>query len=313
MSHVHDHHGHPHHAPAAGSTRARLTVAVALTLGFAVIEALAGWWSGSLALLGDAGHMVTDSTALAIAAIAAWVAARPPSERHSYGLGRMEVIAALLNGLFMLAVVAGIAAAAVGRLQEPIPVQAPTVMVVAGIGLAINVAIALTLSRGAQDLNTRGALLHVMGDLLGSVAALASGVVIHFSGWTRIDPILSLFICVVILFSTLSLLRESLHVLMEGVPRHLDLPEVGRAMASTEGVMSVHDLHIWNLSSGEVALSAHILVGSLANWQAVLDRLRHELEDSFQITHVTLQPEPAEVPIQWTQATPASNSDTPSL
>lgn len=304
MSHGHHPHGH-HHAPHGHSARARLAIAVVLTLGFAVIEALAGWWSGSLALLGDAGHMVTDSTALAIAAVAAWMATRPPSERHSYGLGRMEVIAALLNGLFMLAVVAGIAAAAVGRLQTPVPVNAPTVMLVAGIGLLINITIALTLSHGAHDLNTRGALLHVMGDLLGSVAALASGVVIHFSGWTLIDPILSLFICAVILFSTLSLLRESLHVLMEGVPLNLDLPEVGKTMARTEGVISVHDLHIWNLSSGEIALSAHVLVRSMVEWQTTLERLCHRLDESFGISHVTLQPESADVPIQWERASRA--------
>jgi cobalt-zinc-cadmium efflux system protein len=285
--HHHDHHHH-HHEGQAGTT---LLAALALTLGFALVEALAGWWSGSLALLGDAGHMLTDATALGMAALAAWIARRPPSARHSYGLGRAEVVAALLNALFMVAVVAGIAVAAVQRLSAPQPVNGAAVAVVAALGLAVNVAVALVLSRGEKSFNTRGALLHVMGDLLGSVAALISGVVVSYTGWTPIDPILSLFICALILHSSLGLLRETLHTLMEGVPFGISLPEVGQAMSGVAGVSSIHDLHIWSLNGERVALSAHVLVEDMGQWESVLAGLQSMLAERFAIEHVTLQPE----------------------
>ena len=246
--HGHAHsHGHHHHGV---QSRHALLFAVALTLGFALVEAATGWWSGSLALLGDAGHMVTDATALGMAALAAWFSRRPPSARHSYGFARAEVMAALLNALFMVAVVAAISVAAVQRFYAAQPINGVAVTVVAALGLAINVAMALVLSRGEKTLNTRGALLHVMGDLLGSVAALIAGVVVSYTGWTPIDPILSLFICALILFSSLGLLREALHTLMEGVPLGLSLPAVGNAMSSIAGVSSVHDLHIWDSGRG---------------------------------------------------------------
>ncbi len=281
--HVHNNHHHGRGSP--------LVWALVVTLLFALVEALGGWWSGSLALLGDAAHMVSDATALAIAALAAWVARRPPSQRHSYGLGRVEAMAALVNGLFMLVVVTGIVVAAVERLQAPKPVMGGTVLLLAAMGLVVNVAIIYMLSRGEQTLNVRGAVLHVIGDLLGSVAALISGAVILFTGWTPVDPILSMFICLLIVYSSLRLLREVLQVLMEGVPRNLDLPEVGRAMAAVDGVGSVHDLHIWTLSSGSVALSAHLVVRKLACWPQVLQEEQRLLEERFGIGHVTLQPE----------------------
>jgi len=236
--------------------------------------------------------MVTDASALGLAALAAWVARRPPSTRHSYGLGRAEVIVALLNALLMLVVVSAILYSAFGRLRTPHEVMAGTVMIVAGLGLLVNVGVALLLSRGEKTLNTRGALLHVMADLLGSVAALLSGVVIYFTGWTTIDPILSVFICALILYSSVRLLREVLHVIMEGVPLNLDLPEIGRALAGVEGVASVHDLHIWTLSSGVTALSAHIVVKDLVRWEDLLNASRKLLHERYGIGHVTLQPEP---------------------
>ncbi|MDE2088608.1 MAG: cation transporter [Gammaproteobacteria bacterium] len=285
-------HEHEHSHPALRAASHTLVGALALTLGFAVVEALAGWWSGSLALLGDAGHMVTDTTALGLAAFASSLARRPPTTKHSYGLGRAEVVAAFINGLFMLGVVAGIVVAAVDRLLTPRPVAGGAVMGVAALGLIINILVAFRLSRGEKTLNTRAALLHVIGDLLGSVAALFAGLVIYFTGWTPIDPILSLFICALILYSSVRLLRDVLHVIMEGVPLHLDLPEVGRAMAGVDGVTSVHDLHIWTLSSGLVALSAHVVIHDMTVWETILGALRHELHERYGIEHVTLQPEP---------------------
>lgn len=285
---MHQHHHEHNHF----SSDRSLWLSLLVTLTFAAIEALAGWWADSLALLGDAGHMLSDSAALGLAAGAAWLARRPPSVRHSYGFGRIEVVAALTNGLFMLVIVGGIVSAAVQRLQTPQAVQGEVVIMVAGLGLIINIVVALILSKGAETLNTRGALLHVLGDLLGSVAALLSGVVITLTGWTPIDPILSMVICVLILFSSLRLLKDAIHVIMEGVPTHISLPEVGETMSAMEGVKSVHDLHIWTLSSGRIALSAHVLIEDLSHWEAVLKGLNSLLNQRFGIDHTTLQPEP---------------------
>lgn len=284
-----DHHHNHSHAPASGTS---LRWALSLTLAFAAIEAVAGWWSGSLALLGDAGHMVSDSFALGFAALAAWIAKRPASAKHSYGLGRADVVAASINALFMLVVVLGIVVEAIERFRDPQPVAGVAVIAVALAGLVINIGVAVILSRGEQTLNTRGAMLHVMGDLLGSVAALISGVVIFLTDWTPIDPILSLFICGLIVLSSLRLLREALHIIMEGVPANIDLANVGEAMVSINPlVIAVHDLHIWTLSSGTVALSAHLEVESLAGWDQLLQQEQDMLQQKFGIEHVTLQPE----------------------
>jgi cobalt-zinc-cadmium efflux system protein len=284
MSHDHAHHHH-HHA------RNFLPAALIITLLYAGVEAGAGWWAGSLALLSDAGHMLTDALALGLAAAAAWVARRPPTPRHSFGLERVEVLAALGNAGFMLAVIIGIAWSAVDRLLHPVPVQGMVVTAVAVVGLLVNVGVAWLLAHGEETLNTRAALLHVLGDLLGSVAALASGLVIQFTGWTPADPLLSLFICALILYSTLRLAREAVHALLEGVPPGLVLPEVGRRMAAVEGVVSVHDLHIWSLSSRQAALSAHVVVRDLEEWPRILPALAELLRTDFEIAHATLQPE----------------------
>ncbi len=284
MAHDHDHHHHPGHA-------AYLPAALAVTLLYAGVEAGAGWWAGSLALLSDAGHMLTDALALAIAASAAWAARRPPTARLTFGLQRIEILAALGNAGFMLAVILGIAWSAVDRLLHPAPVQGLVVTVVAVVGLLVNLGVAWLLAHGEETLNTRAALLHVLGDLLGSVAALASGLLIQFTGWTPADPLLSLLICALILYSTLRLAREAVHALLEGVPPGLALPEVGRRMAAVEGVASVHDLHIWSLSSNRAALSAHVVVGDLEDWPRILAALTELLKQDFAIRHATLQPE----------------------
>lgn len=281
---------HPHHDHAPSSSRT-LGLAVSLTLGFAAVEALTGWLANSLALLGDAGHMITDSSALAMSALAAWISRRPPSRRHSFGLQRAEVIGALSNGVLMLAVVAWIAYEAVDRLQQPQPVASWGVIAVAAVGLVVNLVVMRVLHSGEQTLNTRGALLHVMGDLLGSVAALAAGVTIALTGWTPIDPILSLVISLLILLSTMRLMAESVHVVMEGVPRHIDLPEVGRALAAVDGIEEVHDLHIWTLASGSHSLSAHVRLSSLSNWSAQLAAIERMMMDDYGIEHITVQPE----------------------
>ncbi|WP_226645749.1 cation diffusion facilitator family transporter [Microbulbifer variabilis] len=286
-------HDHVHHRTGNGALRP-LVIALVLTLGFSFVEAIGGWLSGSLALLSDAGHMLTDSFALALGAVAAILAKKPADRELSFGWGRAEVLAAVTNGLIMLLIVAGIAFAAIDRLRNPEPVHGSTVMVIAFIGLLINILAAWVLYRGERTLNIRGALLHVMGDMLGSVAALISGAVIYFTGWVPIDPLLSLLICLLILISCVRLLRDSVDVLMERVPRELSLPVVGETLAAVVGVRSVHDLHIWRLDSSTISLSAHIVVDDLTAWPAVLERLRETLIKRFDIDHITLQPEPLE-------------------
>ena len=276
------------HRPDAGEVLVR---ALALTLGFAAFEAFAGWFSGSLALLSDAGHMVTDGASLGLAALAAWLARKSPSARHSYGLGRAEIVAALVNAVFMLAVVTTITVVAIQRLQSPRPISGESVTLVAILGLGVNAIVVWLLARGEQTMNTRGALLHVLADLLGSIAALISGIVVWATGWLPIDALLSIAICVLILASSLRLLREALHALMEGVPLHLSLNEIGNAMAGVEGVRSVHDLHVWTLSSSRIALSAHLVIEDLGQWDLVLRDVSHMLKERFDIEHVTLQPE----------------------
>ncbi len=265
---------------------------MALTLAYALIEAAGGWWSGSLALLADAGHMATDGAALALAALAAWAARRPASARHSFGLGRTEMFAALANSLVMLAIVALLVVEAYERLHRPQAVHGVAVSVVALVGLAVNLYVARLLARDAHNLNTRGALLHVVGDVLGSVAALVSGLVIALTGWMPIDPLLTLFICVLLVGSSVRLLRDAVHGLMEGVPPGLSLQEVGAALAAVPGVASVHDLHVWMLSGERLSLSAHVVVADLAQWEDTLRALQRVAEERFRIGHVTLQPEP---------------------
>jgi len=286
-------HAHGGHALPSGRV---LGWATALTLGFAAVEAVVGWWAGSLALVADAGHMASDAGSLALAAAAAWVAKRPTSRLHSYGLGRVEHLAALINSVGLLALVAWLALSAIERLRAPQAVLGEAVSVTAVVGLAINLLVAWLLSRGGQNLNIRAALLHVLGDALGSAAALIAGIVILTTGWTPIDPLLSLMIGALLVLSSLRLLREALHGLMEGVPLHLSLPEIGQAMAAVEGVLSVHDLHIWSLSGERVALSAHVVLRDLDAWPELLVRLRARLAERFHIEHVTLQPEIAGSP-----------------
>jgi cobalt-zinc-cadmium efflux system protein len=294
-AHKHDHgaasghgagHSHPHTAQ-----NGTLIVALLLTLSFAGVEALAGWWSGSLALLADAAHMVTDSSALGLAAAAAWLARRPPSLLHSYGLARAEVLAALFNSLLMLVLIAFIVREAFERIGTPREIAGSTVIGVAVIGLIINLAVAWILHRGEQTLNSRAALLHVLGDALGSVAAIIAGIVIVTTGWTPIDPLLSLLVAALILVSALHLLREVVHVLMEGVPLNLQLDAVGQDLAKLDGVLRVHDLHVWTLSSGTIALSAHLEIRNLADWPGILAAARQAMDTQHGIRHVTLQPE----------------------
>lgn len=286
MTHHHDHsHASGHHG------RDVLLLPLLLTAGFAVVEALGGWLTGSLALLGDAGHMASDAAALALAWLGAWLSRKPANARHTYGFLRAEVLVALLNTLIMLGVVVAIVLEAIERMQSPQPVAASGVMLIAFVGLLINLFVARHLHRGQSTINHRAALLHVMGDLLGSVAALTAGAVIYFTDWTMIDPLLSLFIALLILVSTLRLLREVVHMLMEGVPAHLDLDTIRQRLMANAGVEDVHHLRVWSLSSQVTALSAHVVVGQESAWPHILQAMRRVLSEEFHIQHVILQPE----------------------
>lgn len=276
-----------------GRSQATLAVALGLTLLFAVIEVVTGFVSNSLALISDAGHMVTDAAALGLALLAQLIAKRPPSRRHSFGFVRAEALAAFVNSLAMLALVAWIGWEAVQRLLHPEAVQGGIVLVVAAIGAAINLMVAWFLSRDNQSINTRAALVNVMGDLLGSVAAIASGAIIYLTDWVRVDPILSLFVAALILRSTSGILRESYHFLMEGVPQQIDYLAVGADLKAIDGVLDVHDLHVWDMSPGHPALIGHLEIASLARWPAVLADVRAMLRERHGIDHVTLQPEAA--------------------
>ena len=285
---------HTHHSENSAGGRA-LRRALLLTLSFSGVEFVVGWWGGSLALMADAGHMLTDSTALGLAALAAWIATRPADRNHSWGHGRAEIIAAMINGAAMLVLVGVIVYNAIHRFQNPVEVRGLAVFVVAAIGLVINLAVLKVLHGGQENINVRGAMLHVMGDLLGSVAALASGLVIVLTGWMPIDPILSLLICTLIVIAALNLLKTALDVVMECVPARLDLEDVRSGMKELDGVIEIHDLHIWQISSERVALSAHVVMADLDDWPDLLARINAMLLERFRIDHPTLQPEPEQI------------------
>ena len=291
MAEHHHHHHHHHHPHREGGHAPALHGAALLTLAFGVVEAVGGWWTGSLALLSDAGHMLTDGAALGLAALAAWMARRPPSARHSYGLGRAEVLAALVNAVTMLVIAGAIAYEALARWQSPPPIKGGAAALIAAAGLVMNLVILRRLTPHSHDLNTRAAMLHVVGDAIGSAAALAAGLVIALSGWLLIDAIASLAIALLIAGSALRLTRESIHALMEGVPHGVSVDAIGLEMARVEGVVSVHDLHVWTLSGSRTALSAHVVVGSMREWDRTLGALQRRLQERFGIDHVTLQPE----------------------
>lgn len=270
-----------------------LLIALVLTLGFSGVEGAAAYFANSLALISDAGHMVTDAAALGLALLAQIISRRPPSPKHSFGFGRAEALAAFVNSIAMLALVAWIMVEAVSRFYDPHQVDGLTVTVVAAIGLLMNIIVAWVLSRDKKSVNTRAALVHVMGDLLGSVAALIAGVVIQLTGWMPIDAILSILVSLLILKSTVSILRESYHFLMEGVPLHIDYLQVGSDLKKVPGVLAVHDLHVWEMTPSFPALIGHIEIDQMNEWPEIMARINEMLLNKHGIDHVTLQPEVA--------------------
>lgn len=293
----HEHsHAHAHHAIDSNHSAKNhrgLQAAMILTFIFMGVEVVVGWFSGSLALVSDAGHMLTDSFSLGLAVLAARLAQRPASARFSYGFVRVEILTALLNAALMLAVIVGIVVEAIARLQHPLPVAGGSVMLVAALGLGVNLLAAWWLAGDSHSLNQRAALLHVLGDLLGSVAALIAGAVVWWTGWTPIDPILSLLVAILLLNSTVRLFKQAVSILLESVPTHLDTEHIGRHLLALDGVQAVHSLHVWSLSSEKIALSAHLELQpeALNQWLHLLEQARIMLKREFHIEHITLQPE----------------------
>ena len=271
-------------------SRRALAVVLAITAGFTVVEVVGGLLTGSLALLADAGHMLSDNLSLGLALFAAWLAGRPATPERSFGYRRAEILAALANGVALVAISIWIFVEATSRLREPTEVLGVPMLAVAALGLAVNAAGAFILSRsGGESLNVEGAMRHVIADALGSVGAVAAAGVIILTGWRYADPLISAAIGILILASSWTLLRDSTNVLLEATPRGLDAKEVGRKMATTEGVTEVHDLHIWTITSGFPALSAHVLVGRHEDCHARRRDLEELLAHEFGISHTTLQ------------------------
>lgn len=268
-----------------------LGFAVLLTLGFSVVELIGGLLSNSLALIGDAGHMATDAASLLFALIANWIAREGADSHHSFGHARIEVLAAFINALVMFVVLGWICYEAIDRIANPHMVSGGSVMLIATIGLCVNVVVAWSLSRDRKNVNTRAALVHVLGDLLGSIAAVISGAVIYFGGPTIVDPILSLLICLLVAHAAWGVLKETTPILLDGVPQGVVYEEVGEAISSIEGVLSVHDLHVWSMSPGYSAICAHVRIESHRCWPLILDAIRNNVKERFNIDHVALQPE----------------------
>ncbi len=282
---AHDHHDH-------GSPVAALAGVLALTLAYMVAEVAGGLISGSLALLADAGHMVTDAGALGLALLAAWFAARPPTPQKSFGYYRVEILAALINGATLIAIAGWIAFEAIARLGRPVPVDTPIMMLVATGGLLVNLVGIRVLHGSAHgSLNVQGALAHVIGDALGSVGTLLGGAIIWWTGWYQADSLVSLLIAALVLRSAWLLVTMSVDILMLGCPVHLDPEDVLGEISHAAGVSSAHDLHIWTVTSRMFALSCHIVVADGADPHLVLEALRRRLSEQYGIEHVTIQVE----------------------
>jgi len=284
-------HGHGHsHGMAAEGINTRMAAAVALNLTFVVIEGGFGFVANSVALIADAGHNLSDVLGLVCAWTAMYLGRRPPGVRFTYGLGRSSVLAALANAVLLLLACGAIAWEAVGRLAAPPDVAGATVMGVAASGIVINGLSAWLLHAGSRgDLNRRSAFIHMLGDAAVSVGVLLSGGLIVLTGWSRLDPIVSLLIVAAILASTWGLLRDSLHLSLDGVPASVNSSDVMSYLADQRGVTDVHDLHIWALSTTSVALTAHLVVPDRGAEDALLDSLTPDLKRRFHIHHSTLQ------------------------
>jgi cobalt-zinc-cadmium efflux system protein len=289
----------------------RFILSISLTVIILVAEIIGGFWTGSLSLLSDAAHVFMDVFALALSYIALRLSALPPDDRHTYGYHRLEVLAALVNGITLGAIAIGIFTESWERWQNPTTIKSMEMLIIAVIGLLVNAAVAYVLhdsgedghSHGhahghehehqhqTEDINVKSAYLHVLGDAISSVGVIVAALIIWKTRWQWVDPLMSVLIGVLILVSSWRVLRSSLHILIEGVPEGLSLNEIGNSMSRIHGVLEVHDLHVWSLCSGHIALSAHVTIED-QNTQtnaALMAALKHELDEHFGIEHTTIQ------------------------
>ncbi len=280
---------HPHEPLITRNLRP-LVGALLITAAVMVLEIVVGLLSHSLALLADAGHMATDTAALGMSLFACWIARQPATRTKTYGFYRMEILAAFLNGLTLWLIVAGIGYEAVQRFFHPPVIRAPLMLATAIVGLAANLGCAWILRPSrTESLNLRSAYLHVLSDALGSVSVIGAAAVIWMTGWSRADPVASLLVCAGILWGSWSLIRDSVNILLEGAPAHIEVTKVMRAMQAVPGVRRVHDTHIWTITSGMEAMSAHVVVDDSLGNQEVLNRLNTLLCEQFGIHHTTFQ------------------------
>jgi cobalt-zinc-cadmium efflux system protein len=285
---------HDHRETAAGRSRRRLVAVLVLTGTFVLVEIAGALWTGSLALAADAGHMLTDLGGLALALFAAWIAARPPTPAKTFGYYRVEILAALVNALVLLLVAGVILIEAYRRILAPPVILGGPMLAIAALGLGVNLFSAWLLRAGAaESLNVRAAYLEVLADALASVGVLIAALVVILSGWTLVDPLTSAAIAVFIVPRTWHLLAQAVNVLLEGTPAHLQLGEIAAAMARVAGVRRIHDLHVWTLTSGRDAMSAHVVVDDLAESSRLLVELHALLHVRFGIDHTTIQLEKA--------------------
>ncbi|MFO0661609.1 MAG: cation diffusion facilitator family transporter [Polyangiaceae bacterium] len=278
----------------SGTTSRALAGALGLTLTFLFVELVVGWLAGSLALLSDAGHMLTDAGALGLALFAQRLAARPRSPQNTFGLRRAEILAALANGLVLGVSAVWIVIEAVERLAHPPEVKGGWVLIVAALGLAINLLSAWILSRGASSANVRAALAHVLADAAGSVAAMIAGALVMWFGWSKADPIVSILISLLILWGAFGVVRDAVQVLLEGTPTNVDVPAVEKTIRATPGVSEIHDLHVWSIADGFPVLTVHVVLDGTAHGVEVVQRVSGRLREMHSISHVTIQPEAPE-------------------
>ena len=272
-----------------------LTIVLILTACFMIVEAVSGFYTGSLALLSDAAHMLTDVFALSLAYLALWFSVKPPTLSKTFGFYRAEILAAFINGILLFVISGGIIVEAYERFKVPQEVKSLEMTVVAVVGLIVNIGSAYILSGyKSGNLNIKGALYHVLSDALGSAGAVAAGVVMLLTGWYYADSIISVLVSVLILRSAWVILKESVHILLEGTPRGIDLKAVQNTICAHEGVISVHDLHAWTLTQGFEALSAHLVVDDMHKSEELISDIKIQLSGKFHISHVTLQLETKE-------------------
>src|ERR1043165_627332 len=285
-------HTHTHSHGRATRSRRRLSIVLALTVLYMLAEAVGGFKTGSLALLADAGHMLTDVAALALALIAVWFGSRPATSSKTFGYYRLEIFAALINGVALVLISLLIFYEAYERWAAPPEVRSGLVIVIATGGLVINLSCAWLLHGDHKDdLNVRGVWLHIIGDALGSLGAILAGALMSLYGWYTADPLLSCLIGVLIIWSSWHLIRESTNVLLEGTPSHINLAAVEDAILQTSGVQDVHDLHVWTITSGREALSAHVIHIETISQAELLTELRTKLHERFGVDHLTIQME----------------------